>query len=236
MSRKNKRRIWYHVEDNTVLNCPGVTYRFNRDTYRFEKNIYWIVALFSFFAAIVVMILSDSAVIQSIAGAFMGGILSLIVWLLTIRQQDHMNYELANIDLHIMAIEEHLEFIHSKVQFIDPDEYEMVEADSRSLVYRFMHLFQLCVFIACDEKIDSSQLKLRFSDGIEYSIKEYTEKCDKLCQDKFADLIILQEKWSKITDWNYYIIDRHLRELKKKLCRYKIYIECGNAPQEYYNK
>lgn len=236
MSRKNKRRIWYHVADNTVLNCPGVTYRFNSDTYRFEKNIYWVVALLSFLAAIVVMIISDSAVIQAIAGAFIGGILSLIVWLLTIRQQDQMNYELANIDFHIMAIEEHLEFIHSKVQFIDPDEYEMVEADSKNLVYRFMHLFQLCVFLLGDEKIDSSQLKLKYSDGIEYSIKEYSEKCDKLCQNKFADLIIFQEKWSQIIDWNYYTIDRHLRELKKKLCRYKIYIKCGNAPQEYNKK
>ena len=73
MSKKNKRRIWYHVEDNTVLNCSGVTYRFNRDTYKLEKNIYWIVALLSFFVAIVVMIMSDSPMVQSIAGAFMGG-------------------------------------------------------------------------------------------------------------------------------------------------------------------
>ena len=143
-----------------------------------------------------------------------------------------MNYELANIDLHIMAIDEHLDYINSKVRFIDPDEYGFVEADSKNLVYRFMHLFQLCVFISGDEKIDSSHLKLKFSDGTEYSIKEYTEECDKLCRNKFADLIIFQEKWSKIIDWNYYTIDWHLRELKKKLCRYKIYIECGNAPQE----
>lgn len=236
MLGKNKRRIWYHVADNTVLNCPGVTYRFNRDTYRFEKNIYWVIALFSFLAAIIIMIISASTVIQSIAGAFMGGILSLIVWLLTIRQQDQINYELANIDLHIMAIDEHLEYINSKTQFIDPDEYGIVEADSINLVYRFMHLFQLCVFISGDKQIDSSQLKLKFSDGIEYSIKEYSEKCDKLCENKFVDLIILQEKWSKIIDWNYYTIDWELRELKKKLCRYKIYIACGNVPQEYNKK
>lgn len=224
---------WFHTEDNTVLDCPSVDYKYNWDTYQRSKKFFWILSIICFVVALAILIVSESSVVQTIAGAFMGGILSLIVWLFTVRQQDKMNYEIANIDMHIMQIEEHLSYLHDKVQFIDPDENEMVSADSKYLVYRFMHLFQLAIFLAGDKEIVTTDLKLKFSDDKEYPLKEYTEKCDLLCQNKFTDLIILQEKWEKIIDWNYYTIDYRLNELKKKLIRYKSYVMCGNAPENY---
>lgn len=226
---------WFHPADNTVLDCPAVDYKYNWDTYQRSKKIFWILAVSGFIVALVVMIISKNSVVQTIAGAFMGGILSLIVWLFTVRQQDKMNYEIANVDMHIMRIDEHLSYLHDKVQFIDPDENEMVSADSKYLVYRFMHLFQLAIFLAGDKDIVTTDLKLKYSDNKEYPLKEYTEKCDLLCQNKFADLIILQEKWEKIIDWNFYTIDYHLNELKKKLMRYKSYVMCGHAPENYKN-
>lgn len=227
---KNK---WFYTADNTVLDCPSVDYKYNWDTYQRSKKFFWIVSIVGFVVALFIMIVSKIPVVQTIAGAFMGGILSLIVWLFTVRQQDKMNYEIANVDMHIMRIEEHLSYLHDKVQFINPDENEMVSADSKYLVYRFMHLFQLAIFLAGDKEIVTTDLKLKFSDDKEYPIKEYTEKCDLLCQNKFTDLIILQEKWEKIIDWNYYTIDYRLNELKKKLIRYKSYVMCGNVPENY---
>ena len=224
------KRKWYSTKDNTVINCPDVTYKFNRDTYMLEKRLYWIIAFLGLIISIVVIYFSDNSVVQTVAGAFMGGILSLIVWLFSIRQQDHINYELANIDYHIMAIDEHLDWIHSKVQFIDPDEYDMVGADSKKLVFRFMHLLQLTILLSGDDKIDTSQLMLKYSDGKEYTLKQYTSMGEDICNNKFANLIICQEKWEKVINWNYYTIDRHLNELKKKLLRYKMYIQRGDAP------
>lgn len=227
------KRKWFHTADNTVLDCPSVEYKYNRDTYRYEKRIFWVISVIGLIVALMVMLLCNNTIVQTVAGAFMGGILSLIVWLFTVRQQDKMNYELANVDMHIMRIDGHLSYIHDKVQFINPDEYEIVQADSKSLVYRFMHLLQFCVFLYGDKEIDTKNLKLKFSDDKEYGIAEYVEKCEALCQNKFADLIILQGKWDKIIDWNYYIVDYHLNELKKKLMRYKTYVLCGNAPERY---
>ena len=232
MLKQFANKKWFNPADNTVLDCPGVTYRYNRESYSREKKIFWIIAAVGLVASTVVIIITRSSVIQCIFGAFLGGNLSLIVWLFTIRQQDIINNELALIELHIMHVDEHLEFLHNKIAFIDPKKYEMVEANSESLVYRFMFVFQLSVFISDDEMIDSEQLLLKFSDDKECSIKEYIKKCDKLCSCHFANLLIVQEKWDKLIDWNLYTIDRHLRELKKKLLRYKMYIRCGRAPEQ----
>lgn len=146
-----------------------------------------------------------------------------------------MNYEIAIIDFHIALIDEHLEFIHKKIEFIDPDEYGIVEAESKNLIYRFLHLCQFTIFLSSDENIDTSELMLKYSDDKEYTLKEYTILCDKLAENHFAELLILQNKWDEVINWNYYIIDRHLNELRKKLCRYKSYIYCGNVPQDYNN-
>ncbi len=227
---------WFTTADNTVLNCPEVDYKYNLDTYKMGKRGILIFALFVLVALFIAMEHTDSPVFQTIFGAFMGGSLSLLVWLITIWQQDKMNYEVANIDYHIMAIDEHLDFIHSKVQFIDPDKYDMVEADSRNLAYRFVHLLLLVGSLSSDKAIDTSNLRLKFSDENEYNLQEYVEKCDELCNKGLANIIILQEKWEEIISWNYYTIDRHLNEIKKKLFRYKIYILRGNAPMNISNK
>lgn len=224
---------WLYTADNTILDCPSVDYKYNWDTYQNSKKLFGVLSIAGFVVALAIMIVSKNSVVKTIAGAFMGGILSLIVWLFTVHHQDKMNYEIANVDMHIIQIDEHLRYLHDKVQFINSDENEMVSADSKYLVYRFMHLFQLTIFLAGDKEIVTTDLKLKYSDGKEYPIKEYTEKCDLLCQNKFADLLILQEKWEKIIDWNYYTIDYHLNELKKKLIRYRSYIMCGHAPEKY---
>lgn len=228
-----KKEKCFNPADNTVLDCPSVDYKINRDTYRNEKILYLLLSIIMFVVALLVIIFSKSYVMQTIASVFMGGILSILVWLLTIRQQDKINFQLATIDMNIMAIDEHLEFINSKVAFINPDEYGLVGVDSKHLVYRFMFLFQLTVNLDADKMIESSDLKLKFSDDNEYSLHDYIDKCESICMNKFAGFTILQDKWEKVIELNLYTIDRHLKELKKKLLRYKMYINYGNVPQRY---
>lgn len=219
-------------KDITVLDCPMVSYKYNRDTYNHNKFVLWILSVIFLVVSIVVMIVFDSTIFQTIAGAFAGGILSLIVWLLTISHQDKINQEIANIDLHIMQIDDHLAYIHEKVEFIDPEKYGLVDWDSDNLVYRFVHLLQLCIFLNGDKYIDTSELKLKYSDGLEYSLKEYSEKCYDVCEERFSEIKILPDKWEEIIAYNLYEIDRTLKQLRDKLQRYKTYILYGNAPTD----
>ena len=223
----------FHMADNTVLDCPAVEYKYNRDTYLKEKKVFWIISITGFVIALSIVVFCKNTMIQTVAGAFMGGILSLFVWLFTIRQQDIINYELANVDMHVIKIDNHLNELYHKVNFIDSDEYKIVQADSKYLVFRFMHLLQFVIDLYSDKEIDSSNLELKYSDDELYTLKEYIEKCNKICENSFAEMRILQEKWDKIINWNYYTIDKHLNDLKRKLVRYKSYILCGNVPERY---
>ncbi len=228
-----KKNKWFHVADNTVLDCPTVNYKYNYDSYKREKTLFWYVSIIGIAVAIVIISVSNNSIIQTIAGAFMGGLFSLVVWLFTIRQQDKMNYELANVDLHIMHIEKHLDYQNNTVKFINPEMDEIVQADDKSIIIRFMHLFQLVVMLNGDENIDTTQLMLKTTDKDECSLKEYIAKCNDICMNRFQDITNEEERWEKIISWNNFIIDWRLDELKRKLLRYKYYITCGNVPQNY---
>ncbi len=227
------KRKWYHTADNTVLECPEVNYKYNRDTYEKSKGVYWAIAIGGLAVALLVICLSENSIVQTVAGAFLGGILSLVVWLFTIRQQDKMNYELASVDMHIMRIDEHMSFQTSKVKFINPEDDELVQYDSDSVVLRFMHLLQLCCNLYSDKYIDTSELKLKFIDGKEYTLEQYIYLCESVCAKSFMDFVGKEEQWGSLVAWNNYVIDWRLDDLKKKLIRYKSYILCGNAPENY---
>lgn len=227
------RSRWYHTADNTVLECPEVNYTYNLDTYEKAKTVYWGVAIGGLVVALFTIFLSENSIVQTVAGAFLGGILSLVVWLFTIRQQDKMNYEIANVDMHIMHIDEHMSFQTSKVKFINPENDELVQYDSDSVVLRFVHLLQLCGNLYADKYIDTSELRLKFIDGKEYTLEQYISLCESVCTKSFMDFIGREEQWSKLVAWNNYVIDWRLEDLKKKLIRYKSYILCGNAPENY---
>lgn len=228
--KKNKR---FHVADNTTLDCPKVNYKYNKDSYDKNNSLFWKFSVVGLIISLFLIIFSNNSIIQTVSGAFLGGILSLIVWLLTIIHQDKMNYEIANIDMHIMEIEEHLDFQNSKVKFINPEDDELVQADSKLIVHRFMHLLQLCTNLYCDERINTEELQLRVLNNEECSLKEYLTICENICQNNFVELICYEKEWDKIIAWNNYFIDWKLQDLKKKLVRYKFYILCGNAPENY---
>lgn len=227
------KRKHYHVADNTVLDCSSVNYRYNRDTYIMGKNIYWFLSFVGFVTSFCVIILSSDSIVQIIAGAFMGGILSLFVWLFTIRQQDKMNYEIANIDMHIMRIDEILELQQSKTKFINPEEEELVDADCKDVGLRFLLLLQILTLIYGDSEIDTESMKLKFLNGEELLIKDFIEKSEEILVGRRFRVVAPEDEWDKLVKWNNWYLDWQLNELKRKLQRYKYYILCGNAPENY---
>ncbi len=228
-----KKKKWYHTADNTILDFANVDYKYNWDTYNQLKKVFWLIAPLGLVISLLIVVLSQSGVIQTIAGAFMGGILSLIVWLFTISHQDKTNYELAFVDLHIMKIDELLELQHSKTQFINPEEEELVDYDNQDVGLRFLLLLQLISFLSSEEGMDTSRLMLKFLNGEELSVNDFKQKSEEILNSHRFRTIASDEEWDKIVAWNNWYLDWQLNELKKKLQRYKTYILCGNAPIQY---
>lgn len=227
------KKKWFHTADNTIIDCPSVNYKYNWDTYKKEKNIFWGISALGFIVALCVMVFSDTSVIQTIAGAFMGGILSLFVWLLTIRHQDKINYELANVDMHIMKIDEILELQQSKTKFIKPEDEELVDYDNNDVGLRFLLLLQVLVNLKAEEEIDSSSIELKFLNDEKLSIEQFITKSETLLMTHKFRAVTSDDEWSEIVAWNNWYLDWQLNDLKKKLIRYKMYILCGNVPQSY---
>lgn len=228
-----KKRVYYYVPDNTILDCPEVNYKYNYDTYNREKNLFWGISILGLLISFSMVIISKNNTIQSVAAAFMGGILSLLVWLFTIRQQDRINFELANIDMHVMKIDEILELQHSKTQFINPDEEELVDVDCEDIGKRFLLLLQITLRIISDKGINASALKLHFLNNEEITAEEFIKRSEELLFKHEFREVATDKEWDRIISWNNWYLDWQLNDLKKKLIRYKMYILCGNVPQSY---
>lgn len=225
--------MYYYVPDNTILDCPEVNYKYNYDTYNREKNLFWGISILGLLISFSMVIISKNNTIQSVAAAFMGGILSLLVWLFTIRQQDRINFELANIDMHVMKIDEILELQHSKTQFINPDEEELVDVDCEDIGKRFLLLLQITLRIISDKGINASALKLHFLNNEEITAEEFIKRSEELLFKHEFREVATDKEWDRIISWNNWYLDWQLNDLKKKLIRYKMYILCGNVPQSY---
>ena len=225
--------MYYYVPYNTILDCPEVNYKYNYDTYNREKNLFWGISILGLLISFSMVIISKNNTIQSVAAAFMGGILSLLVWLFTIRQQDRINFELANIDMHVMKIDEILELQHSKTQFINPDEEELVDVDCEDIGKRFLLLLQITLRIISDKGINASALKLHFLNNEEITAEEFIKRSEELLFKHEFREVATDKEWDRIISWNNWYLDWQLNDLKKKLIRYKMYILCGNVPQSY---
>lgn len=227
------KKKWFHVADNTIIDCPAVDYKYNWDTYRKEKSVYWVMSIFGALVALLIIVIADKPVMQTIAGAFLGGILSLFVWLLTIRHQDKIDYELANVDMHIMKIDEILELQQSKTKFINPEDEEIVDYDNDDVWLRFLLLLQVLVNISGIKEVDASAITLKFLNEEKLSIEEFIMKSETILMSHKFRIVASDDEWDKIVAWNNWYIDWQLNELKNKLRRYKHYILCGNAPNSY---
>ena len=229
----NKKRKFYRTADNTVLGCPNVNYKYNKDTYEFEKTNLWVGSFAGLVISIMIIVFCDNGIIQIVAGTFMGGILSMIVWLFTVRHQDKMNYELANIDLHIMKIDEILSLQQSKTKFIDPKDEEIVDCDNENVGLRFLLLLQVFQFISATESIDASALELKFLNNQKLTVEEFIMRSHDILINHEFQTIASDVEWDNLIKWNNWYLDRQLNDLKNKLRRYKYYILCGNAPDNY---
>ncbi|WP_294241414.1 hypothetical protein [Pseudobutyrivibrio sp.] len=227
---KNKR---FHVADNTILDCPNVNYKYNRDTYIIEKRLFWILSIIGVMIALGLIIFSNNEVIKTVSGAFLGGVLSLIVWLFTIRQQDKINYELANIDMHIMKIDGYIGQLNVKTKFINPDDEELIDYDTSDIRKRFLLLLGITTYLNNDDAIDTSNITLHMPGEKNCVLSDYVSKWNEILINQEFGYYLNDKDMEKDINWNYWYLDWQLNNLKDKLSRYRCYILCGNAPESY---
>ena len=95
-----------------------------------------------------------------------GGLLSLIIWLVTTYITDTMEYERAEITRLINVVDKHLDMLHKNV-ILDSKAYKKQELTRDDVHFSFLWLMQNCIFLNSDHDIDTSKLNL-FWEG-EYS-------------------------------------------------------------------
>ena len=77
-----------------------------------------------------------------------------------------------------------------------------------------------------DEKIDTSEMKVVYVNKKECTLDTFLDLFETDAHNHFEDIVM--EECKDIIEYNYFLINRDLVALRKKLCRYKTYIYCGS--------
>ena len=138
----------YSVDNRYQLEIDyeNADYKYNYDKYKFLKLIFWFVIVIGVIGC-VFAIVYGSNIIQTISASVLGGLLSLFVWLITIIHHDKVSYEVAVIDEMIGIIDEHINYLHNPVCFINPQEVIIEIANDKNLNY--MQIKQFVFYPVC---------------------------------------------------------------------------------------
>lgn len=221
----------YSIDNRNQLKIDyeNVDYKYNYDKYKFLKMIFWVVIIIGIIGCIFAIVYGTST-IQTISASVLGGLLSLFVWLITIMHQDKVTYELAVIDEMIAIIDEHINFLHSPVYFIDPQKVTVKIANDKNLNYRIIHLWQVLENIKsvpCKQPPRIS-LELKWFDKTDCSFEEYQNHMLSVAKGKKISGSV--QDMMDVLLWNEHTIEMQLMKSKKKYLTYKQYILRGNAP------
>ena len=219
--------------DNTILTCPNVTYDYNWKTYLKSKRnaiIISISALSILFALLIVF--RNVAVAQTIISIVIGGFISVIVWVLTMKHKDEMEFQIENINYHIDTINRYITRLHTPIQFISPDEIPIYKNEEQAEYYMFLHFLQLCTTMQSENIINCSNLYLL--DGFDNKIlfNDWIVNTENKLA-KGEPIALSSELWLKMKEHNTYQINVCLENLKDKLQRYKYYTYSKTPPVSY---
>lgn len=223
-------RYPYRIESTggCLLNCNNAKYDKNLDTYNTFKKISLVLCVILATACIFCIIFTKGWP-QVLFSAILGGIGSMLVWIISVHHHDIMDSEISLIELDITRVDALLNYYHNTVYFIAPDESEIKIADPNNVKFRLAKLTQLIVNISAEPVIDSSKMKYKWFDNKEYSATEFVDNFENLMKSDSDQKYEL--KWfQQILSWNEHYIEDQLMRLKDILQRRKSYILCGDAP------
>ena len=75
-------------------------------------------------------------------------------------------------------------------------------------------------------EIENKEFKKSLRGYNEDEVDEFLDLFETDAHNHFEDIVM--EECKDIIEYNYFLINRDLVALKKKLCRYKTYIYCGS--------
>ncbi len=192
-----------------------------------EKKIgFWILSAVIVIGTILAIALSENETIKVLASTLLGGAFSLVVWLLKIRHQDNMNYEITKIEAGIMCIDDYIESIKGEIFLVDPLEYKIIKSNNHDAYTQFMRQWQMFKRLSLDKRIDTKAMKVVYMNKKECTVEEFGALCEKDAENGYEEIAF--EECKEIIEYNYFLVNRELALLRKKLCRYKIYIYCGS--------
>ena len=224
-----KKGTVFYTADNTILKCPSASYKYNYGTYRTSKVILICTAVVGIVVSGILVVTSDSTKIQTIFATVIGGLINIIVWLMTSFVTDKMNHQRDELDRLISVIDHHISMIHKDVIIEDPDSYTIRTIPHSNINARFLWLLQVCIGLNGDPDIDTVGLELSW-EGESYSLESFCSEFEKALSNHALDL---NEKHRSMIEWNYNYLNTELLQLRDKMIRYKSYISSKKPPASY---
>lgn len=229
-----KKGEWYHAADNTILDCPKASYKYNRSTYERTKFVLLSCAIIVLIPIVIIILCSNDSRVQTGCSVLGGGLLSLIVWLLSVTITDKMAYERDDINRLIYIVDNHLDMLQKNVILEDSQTYKKQELTRDDVHFSFLWLMQNCINLNNDPEIDTSKLYLSW-EGQDYTLTEFCMVFEKKMSD--VDFLVkLSSEHKDMIVWNFDELEHQLCLLKDKLMRYYSYISSENPPNPYRNK
>lgn len=229
MSRKEYiHHIHGNPADNTMLDCPDVSCKYNADTYDFSKICILFFSIVLLIVSVLLIIFSKNSILQMIASAVLGGVFSAIVWLITVWHNDKTNAEISRIEHRLYIVDSLINSINTTTNIINYETLEITSCDQDDYIKRLLIFVGKLTNIKGIKEIDCSKLELKWLDGQDCFIDNFLKKFNHFMEN--PEPIKSNYDIDKILNLNEYILKTELTRLKEKLLRQRLYVICGDAP------
>lgn len=229
MSIKNYiHNINFYGADNTLLDCPDVSYKYNADTYDITKLFLIIISTILLIISVIVIVFCENGSVQTIASAVLGGVISTIIWVITAWHTDKTNSELSKIEQRLYTIDKLLNSVNSTTNIVNSDTLEIKKASENDFEIRLLKYVQILENLKSEKEIDSSRFTVKWFDGRECSVNKFLESFDEM-MNTHTQIINFTDN-TNILNYNEHMLVSSLEQLKDKLQRQRLYVICGDAP------
>lgn len=221
----------YTVDNRSKLKIdyPKADYKYNYDKYKRKKQNFFLFSIIGIIFCIIIIYYIKSDIMQTVFASILGGLISLLIWLMTVDYQDKVSLELSIIDEALLCVDKHLEYLRGTINLINPCEYTVIQLDNDDLRFRLYHFLQEICNIDSDKELIEN-LVLKWFDGSDCTLLEYKNKWFNMANSETKTIPYQTQNIKKTLDWNEYIVKTELLKLKKHLLNYKKYILCGDVP------
>ncbi len=204
--------------DHSVLSCPSASDNYNYKTYKSAKKWLLLIAAIGSLVCISIVLFSQNTKVQTISATLFGGLISIIIWLVTTFVTDRIQQELNEIDRLLYKIDMHISEIKRPLFFEAPNLYKLKEAPKNDVFIQYMLLVDCCASLKYDLDINITELKLSWKEQ-EISIDEFLNDYEKIIKENTP--FTMGEQELDMINWNLRKLNEELYGLRNKLLKQK---------------